>query len=75
MKWDDGDCYDGMWSDNCKHGKGVYIKATGEKFRFDGTYNKDKKDGFGLMKWEDGDSYSGEWFDGKKHGQGTYIKA
>jgi len=40
---------------------------------FQGFYNLDKKDGFGIYIWNDSRAYIGFWKDGKQHGTGKYI--
>ena len=41
--------------------------------RYDGQYQKDKKEGYGVYHWVDGRRYEGWWHKGKQHGLGTYI--
>jgi len=41
--------------------------------RYDGQYNDDKKDGYGLYYWTDGRKYEGWWYKGKQHGLGLYV--
>lgn len=46
------------------------IQADG--IRYDGQFQLDKKEGYGLYKWTDGRMYEGWWHKGKQHGIGTY---
>merc|ERR1712083_98609 len=46
MRWQNGDRYEGDWSDGLRQGKGKYTsKSTGGKY--DGEYNNDLKEGSG----------------------------
>jgi hypothetical protein len=52
------------------HGYGMYLYADGN--RYDGRYEKDKKEGYGIYSWTDGRGYEGYWASGKQHGLGIY---
>lgn len=54
------------------HGVGIYIYPDG--VRYDGQYDRDKKQGYGLYRWTDGRLYEGWWFNGKQHGLGRYVE-
>eukprot|EP00826_Nyctotherus_ovalis_P004719 TRINITY_DN1103_c0_g6_i1.p1 TRINITY_DN1103_c0_g6~~TRINITY_DN1103_c0_g6_i1.p1 ORF type:complete len:111 (+),score=6.33 TRINITY_DN1103_c0_g6_i1:134-466(+) len=77
MEFKNGDKYDGEWSEDHMHGKGVLEYTNGDKY--DGDFKKDKKDGVGRFlnkllgeyTYKNKDRYSGEWSNDKKNGYGT----
>jgi len=72
MRWQNGDRYEGDWSDGLRQGKGKYTsKSTGGKY--DGEYNNDLKEGSGKYTFSNGDWYDGEWKSGVRHGHGVYV--
>lgn len=54
-----------------REGKGVSILMSGD--RFEGTYQNNKKHGFGTHFWTNGDVYRGYWEEDKMHGRGEYY--
>ena len=63
--------YEGEWSNNQMHNRGIYTWKDGR--RYEGEYKFDKKDGFGKYIWVDGRKYEGFWKNGKQHGKGLYF--
>lgn len=54
-----------------RHGHGVQIYATGEKYA--GIWSFDERHGNGRMTYADGSEYNGDFEYGIFHGQGLYI--
>ena len=62
-----GDHFEGMFHSNKKQGKGTYYLRQPNSegiLYFQGTYNNDKKNGFGKIKYETSEFY-GIWKDGE----------
>jgi hypothetical protein len=62
-----GDMYQGMYRDNDKHGRGLYIH---DGDIYDGEWKINRKNGKGKMTYENGDVYEGLWHLDFKHGNG-----
>ena len=54
-------------------GNGVLVHPDGKKY--EGSFVKDKKEGYGVFSWEDGRQYDGMWANGKQNGPAKYISA
>jgi len=66
---ENGNTYEGFFSNNKMHGKGTYIwKENGNIY--EGEYKDGKKCGYGIIKQKDKILYEGEFFDGHPHGKG-----
>ena len=63
--------YDGEYSEDKKHGYGVFTWASGNVYK--GYYKDDERDGEGEMHWTDGSSYNGAWVKGIQHGYGRMV--
>merc|ERR1711915_733733 len=83
MRWQNGDRYEGDWSDGLRQGKGKYTsKSTGGKY--DGQYKNEKyegkweaglKEGEGKFTYASGDVFTGPYVAGNRHGMGELVKA
>src|SRR3989338_8920210 len=70
-KMPNGDRYAGWFSDDYRHGKGVYV--CGEKTQwagdsYGGEYQRDLRHGWGLYRRSNGDRYEGSWQDDLRMG-------
>lgn len=63
----------GCLSGNCVSGRGIFVEADGE--RYEGEWDKGKRDGIGVATWPDGSSYIGQWRADSTHGKGIYVKS
>ena len=68
--------YRGMFHLGRKHGKGVKIWPSGD--RYEGEFLADRKDGVGTYTWSSkgpsaGESYSGAYVDDRRQGYGIYL--
>ena len=52
-------------------GYGLFKWPDGRKY--EGEYNKDKKEGYGIFYWPDGRIFKGNWMGGKQHGDGEFY--
>jgi hypothetical protein len=52
-----------------RHGNGIEIDNCHN--RYEGSYTKNKRNGFGIEKLITGDKYIGEWKNNMKHGKGN----
>ena len=71
--WKNGSKYEGDFIHGSRCGKGKWVSSI-EKPEFDeyeGEYERDKKNGFGIYKWADGSEYEGFFKDDLKEGEGT----
>lgn len=66
-----GSWYVGEFSENKKHGKGVYHHGSGDVYV--GQFFKDAKHGKGKFFFAKGDIYDGEYKDDKINGTGVYL--
>jgi hypothetical protein len=68
-----GNTYTGTFSNGLKHGKGKWKKKGTDMNKcnnYDGDYELDKKNGWGVFEWESGNCYRGEYVDDERHGYG-----
>eukprot|EP01038_Epipyxis_sp_PR26KG_P014477 gene14477-19433_t len=63
----DGD-YNMFWQ---KHGNGKFIFENNDVY--EGHYNYDLRDGYGILKYSNGNKYEGNWLDDKKNGHGVMV--
>ncbi len=59
-----GDKYAGRFSEDYRHGKGVYVwgdKTQWAGDRYEGEYQRDLRHGWGVFQWGSGDRYEGPW--------------
>lgn len=59
-----GDRYAGRFSEDYRHGKGVYVwgdKTQWAGDRYEGEYQRDLRHGWGVFQWGSGDRYEGPW--------------
>ena len=61
--------FEGVWKDDKKNGKGVYIWPDGR--RYEGQWRDDKQDEKGVYIWSDGRQYEGDLKADMKHGNGV----
>lgn len=52
MQSDNGECYEGEWRENQKHGEGEYTWPNGSKYK--GNYICDLREGQGTMTYANG---------------------
>eukprot|EP00927_Polykrikos_kofoidii_P055188 TRINITY_DN49478_c0_g1_i1.p1 TRINITY_DN49478_c0_g1~~TRINITY_DN49478_c0_g1_i1.p1 ORF type:complete len:687 (-),score=83.91 TRINITY_DN49478_c0_g1_i1:143-2167(-) len=60
-------------SDPLKHGRGVLVMDSGEKF--EGSFQNDLRHGEGIQMWVSGDVCIGQWVSDQMHGLGTFYSA
>ena len=70
MLFDNGDTYEGEWSQGKKHGHGIMTYYNRDVY--DGDWANDMKHGHGRYTWYNGGSYDGDYENGKRNGMGTY---
>ena len=68
--WNNGDRYDGDYANDMMSGKGKLRSPSG-KFRYEGTFEKNKFNGWGIYYHDDGWRHEGYFKDGQPHGEGT----
>jgi len=66
--YQNGDYYDGVWSEGKAHGHGTYWTR---QTQYTGEWEQDLKHGSGQEKFVDGTAYEGEFWQGYRHGHGT----
>ena len=66
-----GDIILGFFKDNCFHGFNL-IERTPNNSRFEGQFEKNKFNGYGIEQFSDGSSYFGQYKNNEKRGIGTY---
>ena len=66
-----GDIILGFFKDNCFHGYNL-IERTQNNSRFEGQFEKNKFNGYGIEMFSDGSSYFGQYKNNEKWGLGTY---
>ncbi|CAI5745313.1 unnamed protein product [Peronospora destructor] len=65
-----GDCHEGLYRKNYRHGTGTFLWANGDKYV--GNWRAGKMHGTGTFFWKNGDFYDGEK-NGMMHGKGKKI--
>lgn len=79
---EDGYKYSGEWKDGYKHGKGILeipVKdnKTGKYYeksiKYEGSFVKDKKEGFGILSYPLGFRYEGMFQNNERNGQGKAL--
>ena len=70
--YQNGDVYEGMWSDDVKDGYGKLIFENDSK-TYVGDFISGVFEGWGTLHILGGEKYEGEWKNGKKSGEGTYY--
>eukprot|EP00347_Sterkiella_histriomuscorum_P000072 403377294 len=74
--WKNGNSYSGMFVNGLKHGKGKWKKNPSQQNNpnkynyYEGDYEHDKKNGFGIFEWESGNKYQGQYIDDERNGFG-----
>lgn len=66
-----GDRYMGYFSDDYRHGPGVYVwgdKTPWAGDRYEGEYQRDLRHGWGVFQWGSGDRFEGPWQDDLRMG-------
>lgn len=67
-----GNKYVGEFREGKYHGEGKYISHDG--VTYEGNWENDQKNGFGVIKFPGGNMYEGYFLNGKFHGKGRYTK-
>jgi hypothetical protein len=83
--------YDGQWVGGKMHGKGTFVYPNGNRYeliysphilltlflssRYDGEFNADMKEGFGILQYVNGERYEGQWKANFAHGTGSLTYA
>lgn len=72
--WKSGNVYSGSWLNGVRNGEGKLTYGpespnAGEEF--EGSWENNQMDGYGVYKWPDGGSYDGQWKNGKRDGFGV----
>lgn len=69
--WNNGNIYEGEFSEDLMHGKGkLYIVGKGT---YEGEFVEGKKSGQGTFNFTNGDTYKGAWLNDKMEGEGKYT--
>ena len=66
-----GDIIVGFFKDNCFHGYNI-IERSQNNSKFEGQFEKNKFNGYGIEQFSDGSSYFGQYKNNEKWGLGTY---
>ena len=66
-----GDIIVGFFNDNCFHGYNI-IERSQNNSKFEGQFEKNKFNGYGLEQFADGSNYYGQYKNNEKWGIGTY---
>jgi len=67
--YNNGNCYDGTWENDQRHGEGTFVGTTSN---YQGFFLNDVRHGYGKEKWEDSNQYEGNYENDKKHGHGRF---
>ena len=67
-----GDIILGFFKDNCFHGYNL-IQGSQNNSQFEGQFERNKFNGYGIVQFSDGSSYFGEYKNNEKSGIGTYT--
>lgn len=73
VEWTNGDVYEGPLLRNERHGVGVFIWASGQ--RYQGDWDHDKATGRGELRFANGNQYKGTVVEGQPHGEGEMLYA
>jgi len=65
--------YDGQWSNNKRHGQGIYVRPDGSWY--EGRFEDGWAHGYGKYTAASGNVYEGQWYKDQAHGKGTYSYA
>ncbi|CAD8092861.1 unnamed protein product [Paramecium sonneborni] len=71
LEFPNGAIYQGQVLDGKRHGKGIYTWKDGTKY--EGSFENDQINGFGIMEFADSRKYKGEWVNGEMEGFGQFI--
>eukprot|EP00899_Mesostigma_viride_P007716 jgi/Mesvir1/16946/Mv15797-RA.2 len=63
--------YIGDWHKGIRQGNGTLYYDEEGLSSYSGNWERDRKNGHGVMRYLSGNSYVGQWRDDEKHGQGT----
>ena len=84
MVYKSGDCYEGDWHENIRHGKGV-MKWKNRNEEYSGEWKEGLPHGSGTYTWAIkpmhmsqfpmSNQYRGDWFKGKRQGFGIFYYA
>jgi len=67
----DSIAYEGEMRNELRSGRGkAFYVAWGN--RYEGMFDRDKRNGIGTFYWKDGRKYEGEWLNGDRHGKGRF---
>ncbi len=71
-KYSDGSVYEGNWSCDKKHGRGVYAYGgrSNKGDVYEGSFYEDKRQGHGVLRYASGSVFDGVWINDKQHGPG-----
>ncbi len=64
--------YEGDLKDGKRHGRGVLVRASGD--RYEGDWKDGKEHGRGVYVWANGDECKGDWREGRLVGTGSGIR-
>jgi len=70
MLFDNGDTYEGSWSQGKKNGTGKMTYRNGDTYN--GSWENDMKHGHGVYTWNNGCVYDGDYKNDKRNGAGTF---
>jgi hypothetical protein len=62
----------GTFQNGLKHGKGKWKSGNGPGpvAQYEGDYENDKKNGYGVFTWASGNIYRGQYKEDERHGEG-----
>lgn len=72
MVYDEHRSFMGQWKEGHWHGKGHMMSRV---YDYRGMFDRDLKEGLGILKWSDGRVYKGEFHKDKPHGKGLLTYA
>jgi len=73
VRWQGVEIYAGEFEDGAKHGKGIFVRANGDKHV--GHYHGGLSHGKGCYHWGNGDTWVGSWLHGKQERKGEMRTA
>lgn len=71
LKLENGDIYDGNFSNGKKSGYGVMTYVNGDTYA--GNWSNDVRSGTGSYTYTDGNTFKGEWKNDKRNGAGVFT--